>query len=220
MDKHEEKKVQEEEGGGESAPLWIISFADMISLLMAFFVMLSTFNTFDNKEKKKLEAVIDSTLLPCGGVFSQTDQKSEGWKYEDMGEPEGSNKPAFEKSRNSMTMNETSSRDFHAYKVFLVPANTIFFTTGNVLTPKGREWVDTLAEYLNKMPGGVVISEQGPNQTEDQSVNRALSVINYLLSKGIPSERLNISSRGTLPQSHFQHQPMLEVCLLGETRKP
>jgi len=35
--------VQEEEG--EKAPLWIISFADMISLLMAFFVMLLTMAT-------------------------------------------------------------------------------------------------------------------------------------------------------------------------------
>jgi outer membrane protein OmpA-like peptidoglycan-associated protein len=37
------KPVQEEKG--ERAPLWIISFADMISLLMAFFVMLMTMTT-------------------------------------------------------------------------------------------------------------------------------------------------------------------------------
>jgi flagellar motor protein MotB len=36
------KKVPPPEEKGEQAPLWIISFADMISLLMAFFIMLLT----------------------------------------------------------------------------------------------------------------------------------------------------------------------------------
>jgi flagellar motor protein MotB len=219
MAKHEEKKAQEEEGGGESAPLWIISFADMISLLMAFFVMLSTFNSFDKTEKKKLDAAIEATLTPSGGWYKETPKNSMGWKYQDSGETEGSSRPTLERPKKSGPINQTSSRDFYRYKVFLVPASTLFFTTGNVLTPEGRKWLDTLAEYLGKMPGGVVISGQGPDQPCDQSINRSLSVVNYLSTKGIQPERLNVSSRGTLPKSHFQKQSMLEVCLL-DTSKP
>ncbi len=39
------KKAPPKEEAGEKAPLWMISFADMISLLMAFFVMLLTMAT-------------------------------------------------------------------------------------------------------------------------------------------------------------------------------
>ena len=57
------KKQVQEESGGEKAPLWIISFADMISLLMAFFVMLQTMacersNELLNTGMGKFEMVI------------------------------------------------------------------------------------------------------------------------------------------------------------------
>jgi len=44
------KQQVQEESGGEKAPLWYISFADMISLLMAFFVMLQTMATTRSNE--------------------------------------------------------------------------------------------------------------------------------------------------------------------------
>lgn len=56
------KKHQEQEESGEKAPLWIISFADMISLLMAFFVMLQTMaaektNEFLSEGKDRIQII-------------------------------------------------------------------------------------------------------------------------------------------------------------------
>jgi outer membrane protein OmpA-like peptidoglycan-associated protein len=74
-------KKQEPEESGEKAPLWIISFADMISLLMAFFVMLQTMaaektNEFLTTGKERIQIIsgefrrnMDSFGMP--GLFGK-----------------------------------------------------------------------------------------------------------------------------------------------------
>jgi len=92
---HKPAPPQEEEGG-EGAPLWIISFADMISLLMAFFVMLSTFSGFGPSEAEKLQRAVKATLAPnfYGGWYTEAPRTGVGSQSVAAGQPDrGSEKP-------------------------------------------------------------------------------------------------------------------------------
>jgi chemotaxis protein MotB len=52
------KKKKKEGGGG--APDWMVTYGDMMTLLLCFFVLIVSFSTIDPKKKHKYEAAIHS----------------------------------------------------------------------------------------------------------------------------------------------------------------
>jgi chemotaxis protein MotB len=57
------KKMRVEEGP-PGAPEWVVTFTDMISLLVTFFVLLMTFSSLDERDLLKIDAWLDrSTML-------------------------------------------------------------------------------------------------------------------------------------------------------------
>jgi chemotaxis protein MotB len=215
----EKKKAQEEEGGGESAPLWIISFADMISLLMAFFVMLSSFNEFDKKEKKKLDAVVSATLMQCGGWLLEKPKStlSPGIAGEGDDVSDGPEKPSQEVTRKTGQIDQTHSRKFFTDKVFLIPMDFMFYSTGVALTTEGRQWLDDLSVYLTKMPGRILIAERRTESMAAAGPQRAIVAAEYLVQKNIDPERISISTRITT--SNTQNQ-VVEISLLEKEIYP
>ena len=208
-------KPQEEESG-EGAPLWIISFADMISLLMAFFVMLTTFSGFGPKESEKLRKVINATLAPhyYGGWFKNPTSGAMGHQMVATGQNEkGSEKPTLEDATGRGSLAETR-KDFRSQKVFLIESEKTFWGSGATITTEGREFLDCLALLLAKIPGRLAISEVGPGDNPDTGILRAIAVIEYLGSKGVPKSRCGIGTRPVMPGTNLKSTRILEITLL------
>ncbi|MCU0916316.1 MAG: flagellar motor protein MotB [Planctomycetes bacterium] len=213
---HGKNKPKQEEEGGEGAPLWIISFADMMSLLMAFFVMLSTFSGFGPSEAQKLQQTVHAVLggSHAGGWQQQRARTAVGSQSPAAGQAgKGSEKPTLENTDGGGLMKETPAGDFRTRKVFLLESKTVFWGAGTALSPGGRSFLAALASYAAKVPGRIVISESGPAAGET-GVLRAVTILDGLTRQGIPKDRCSIAVRGMAPDPKAETQRVLEIVFL------
>jgi hypothetical protein len=210
------QKQQQEEESGEGAPLWIISFADMISLLMAFFVMLTTFSGFGPKESAKLRKVATAALAPnlYGGWYKNPPQGTMGRQMVATGQDEkGSEKPTLEEATGSGSLTETGT-DFRSHKVFLIESKKAFWASGTALSTDGRDFLNNFGLLVSRVPGRIAVSEVGPGNNPDIGILRAITVVEYLGSQGVPKSRCSIGTRATLPETNSRTERVLEIVLL------
>jgi len=210
------KKPQEEESG-ESAPLWIVSFADMISLLMAFFVMLTTFASFGPKESEVIRGIQKVAIQPNYGMFASRPKSAMGPKSKALPQNEsGSEKPTLEQNSDKTGMKETPENDFRNKKVFLFESKVAFWANGTSLSKDGRDFLDTLALFIREMPSRIIISESDAVGNVNFGISRAIVVMNYLVEKGISADSCNISAKSISPPENFGGERMLEIVLLDK----
>jgi len=210
-------KPQEEEGG-EGAPLWIVSFADMAALLMAFFVMLTTFASFDKDTAKELKD-IGTRIINSGGWNYKNNYKAllaqqTAANMDDT--KKGSEKPTTDSESSGKTMKNTFEKDFRNHRVFVIESSEVFWSKGSALTSQGRHFLRTLAAFTRKMPGRIVISEYGDDDSQ-LGLQRAWSAAEYLMDAGVSPELCNISAQTTLARQSVSRERTFEITLLDQS---
>ena len=213
-----EKPPPQEEESGEGAPIWIISFADMISLLMAFFVMLTTFADFGSIEKVKLKGVGRMALAANYGWHKKYPKESVAGTIPASGQVKrGSEKPTLESSSGSNRLTETTPKDFRAHRIFLLESKKAFWADGVALSTEGRNFLDMLASYVAKVPARIVISETGQGANNEVGILRAVTAVEYLVTKGVSKDTCSVAATSMVPAGNSKGRRMLEITLLDES---
>lgn len=215
-----------EESGGESVGLWYVSFSDMITLLLAFFVMLATFSSHSKEEINRFAGVCAyiTAYSVIGGRSERSVMPTERY-YEPA--KEGSEKPtgveSGEPKRPRPSTWVSRADAYHERRTFRIRSREVFFGKGAALTPLGMQRLDLVADFLKRLPCRLIVSEiafgGSEGARERLSLERSWSIVNYLVgTRSVPPGVVSLSQSGAAPAG--QEADLVELVLLSQGACP
>lgn len=207
------KKRHEQEGNNER---WLITYSDLITLLLVFFIILYAFSKVDNKKYENLASGFNSvfgsgtgilnggnSINIVGGTASQNssgEEKSEEDMLSDL-------KQQVDGYLTSNSLNESVSTNIDDRGLVISMSNSILFDSGTATIKSDNNLnLKTMGKLLNSMPNYIRIEGHTDNlpinntkfkSNWELSVIRATNVAEILIDEtGISPERISVLGYG------------------------
>lgn len=201
-------REKKKNGGDEGAPAWVVTYGDMMSLLLTFFIFLFAFSSVDAQE---FEAVMDALKAQLGildggrtldtGAFINAG--FEGGELASITE-EGEFQEMIKYVESYVEEQELGSDvnlELDERGLVIRMTGQVLFDLGKAnLNPAGREVLKTIARFLKGIPNDIMIE----GHTDDLPINnsefpnnwvlssiRATTVISYFIEQRIDPRRLS-----------------------------
>lgn len=204
------KKHVEEEGGGER---WLITYADLITLLLAFFILMYTMSKQDSKKYQEVAAHLkaiftgSTAILATGNVAGKVPIEL---SFKGGAENVAALKEQLEKELREIgdkgaadTMQKISLISDERGLVVRAMEKAFFDTGKADLTSRARSALDSITPVLLSMPNHMRVeghTDNVPINTSEfrsnweLSVRRATEVVRYLIEQhGFPPGRISAS---------------------------
>ncbi len=199
--------------GGGGSRRWLLTYSDMITLMMVFFVMLFSTAQID---LKKYRRVAESLQRAFGGgtnaiIVPISEEEGGAWESE-YSRPAFIEAPSasYDPTQVSAELGDAIARAgiagqvsvrTHIEGVIISLSEDLIFPPGSAeLQPQGKQALDDIAAVLLTMPNAVRVeghTDDRPTNNPDYPTNwelstaRAVSIVRYLITKGITPERLS-----------------------------
>ena len=180
----------------EGAPLWMVTYGDMMSLLFCFFVMLHTLSSLD---QTKVQPVVQAFRKQFGYNPAMY-VPIPGARFEMSQQHGSSNQSNFAQEGNpvkpTLSMQDPKEK---------VNSSYIRFAPGSEeLDDEAKKHLDSIVPELQGRPQKIELKgrssqgeKKGPYRSDmDISYARAYKVREYLIEKGIKSTRIELNTVG------------------------
>lgn len=191
----------------QGAPEWMVTFSDCMTLLLTFFVLLLSFSSFDDKVHRQLK---ETMFMDLPTVYREVKRQRDAIAQKEQIVPQkelekGSEQPTLIDGPPSSLELTHKTKSFRDRKVFMISSDEVFWGVGASITPHGNTVLATLAKFLKKIPGRIVIAETGSgSETENASIGleRSWAVLQHLIEKEqFDRKRISIGASSTVGAS-------------------
>lgn len=170
----------------EDIPAWFVTYSDVVTLLMTFFILLLTFATTEPEKFDRISSVISNAQSASGSTGKPVKgQAKEAWvnrirpasgriATQGAGMPPISHAPvkeSFGSGLKALQPDENKHNEIESH-YFDIELNQVFDQSGQI-TPQGQQILAALATQLRDLPFQAAIQYSNPDHS-DKVVNLML----------------------------------------------
>lgn len=205
---------KEKDSGDEGGPAWLITFSDLMTLLLTFFVLLVSMAVIDERNKLVVLGSVSTSFGIGSSQFNPITKNPAKNKVE----PGAMQEPDLIPIKDMLWEDLKDDLNFQENRfvqILSINANVLFKAGESVLNDMGKAVLNRIVPHLQRIRYPILVAghtanrrdEEGPayephfeetkvDSTWPLSMRRGQSVYRYLLQSGIPSTRLTQEAFG------------------------
>ena len=213
-------------GGGSRVPLWLITYSDLMTLLLTFFVLLLSMAVIDERTKLVVLGSVSGSFGESARLFNPKGKPHDSRVREPgaMDLPEKDLAPL----RDMLYEDVEKDLDFmeNKYVQILSINDQVLFTPGSTkLSPQGEVLLDKLMPYLQHIGYPLLVAGHTAARRDEEtsytvvlqsgaldstwllSSQRALSVYRHFLERGMDAGKLSLEAFGQFHPRYSNNLP-------------
>ncbi|MBD3404444.1 OmpA family protein [candidate division GN15 bacterium] len=186
---------------------WLLTYADLITLLLAFFIVMYSMSQLDAKKFGKMTEALTGVLRGGESILNeQTDHTKTGHGLLNIGDLSMIQRHVEERFKSLNEELEIATEVTERGLVVHVMESALFRPGSADLHPKARKVLDIVADFARPLPNHIRVE----GHTDDTPINtriypsnwelssaRATEVVRYLIDEhGIPADRISALGYG------------------------
>jgi len=236
------RNTEEKKAG---APEWMVTYSDVISLLVTFFVMLLTFSTADREKFDKARGSLEGAFgigLKNISRLSVSGMIEERYMHHGRSTPTGVDFPAetLRLERTVMEINDRLKNEKFGAAItiellnrgvmFRIPADAVFIPGTAVFAAQGEQYLAKLAAAVGVVPHAIEITSHVSGAQRAVSdpwriTHRRSARVAQLLHRqcGLAARRLTVSGMGDSHPLGYKPSPAddrIEITLVRNENRP